>query len=191
MGNLCWAIPAPLEEERSPADSQITQRRSSRPSTALLPWSPSTGTGGRHPPETVVAFKGNPGRHGPARASPSIAKLWCSDEAVVFLFKNLSKFDAGEVGIHWADDLYADWQAFGRLANRRNGGWQIHHCRKAGPKHLSCRRLLSTVDIDHTFPASAALVVEYGWCRSGRTKQEVILLEKLVPVALEATRERF
>jgi hypothetical protein len=60
MGNLCWAIPAPLEKERSPADSRITQRRSSRPSTALLPWSPSTGTGGRHPPETVVAFNRKP-----------------------------------------------------------------------------------------------------------------------------------
>jgi hypothetical protein len=60
MGNLDWAIPAPLEKERSPADSRITQRRSSRPSTALLPWSPSTGTGGRHPPETVVAFNRKP-----------------------------------------------------------------------------------------------------------------------------------
>jgi hypothetical protein len=50
IGNLCWAIPPPLEKERSPADSQITQRRSSRPTTALLPWSPSTGTGGRHGP---------------------------------------------------------------------------------------------------------------------------------------------
>ncbi|HLZ00618.1 MAG TPA: hypothetical protein VKR55_00555, partial [Bradyrhizobium sp.] len=34
----------------------ITQRRSSRPSTALLPWSPSTGTGGRHRSEMVVAI---------------------------------------------------------------------------------------------------------------------------------------
>jgi hypothetical protein len=25
-----------------------------------LPWSPSTGTGGRHPPETVVAFNRKP-----------------------------------------------------------------------------------------------------------------------------------
>src|SRR5205807_4697654 len=31
-------------------------RRSSRPSTALLPWSPSTGTGGRHRSEMVVAI---------------------------------------------------------------------------------------------------------------------------------------
>jgi hypothetical protein len=40
----------------TPADSRITQRRSSRPSTTLLPWSPSTGTGGRHRSEKVVAI---------------------------------------------------------------------------------------------------------------------------------------
>ena len=60
-----WVIsvgPSPLlsKKERSPADSRITQRRSSRPSTALLPWSPSTGTGGRHPPETVVPSNRKP-----------------------------------------------------------------------------------------------------------------------------------
>src|SRR5712664_2541705 len=64
-GSCAWVIsvgPSPLlsKKERSPADSRITQRRSSRPSTALLPWSPSTGTGGRHPPETVVAFNRKP-----------------------------------------------------------------------------------------------------------------------------------
>jgi len=64
-GSCAWVIsvgPSPLlsKKERSPADSQITQPRSSRPSTALLPWSPSTGTGGRHPPETVVAFNRKP-----------------------------------------------------------------------------------------------------------------------------------
>ncbi|HEY4986189.1 MAG TPA: hypothetical protein VII39_06175, partial [Bradyrhizobium sp.] len=56
MGNLDWAIPAPLEKERGPADSRITQRRSSRPSTTLLPWSPWNGTGGRHQSELVVAI---------------------------------------------------------------------------------------------------------------------------------------
>ena len=50
----------PVLCRRSPADSRITQRRSSRPSTALLPWSPSTGTGGRHPPETVVPSNWKP-----------------------------------------------------------------------------------------------------------------------------------
>lgn len=58
-GFCAWVIsvgPSPLlsKKERSPADSRITQRRSSRPSTALLPSSPTTGTGGRHPPETVA-----------------------------------------------------------------------------------------------------------------------------------------
>jgi hypothetical protein len=60
MGNLDWAIPAPLEKERGPADSRITQRRSSRPSTALLPWSPWTGTGGRHRLEMVVVINRKP-----------------------------------------------------------------------------------------------------------------------------------
>src|SRR6202521_5159492 len=64
-GSCAWVIsvgPSPLlsKKERSPADSRITQRRSSRPSTALLPWSPSTGTGGRHPPETVVPSNRKP-----------------------------------------------------------------------------------------------------------------------------------
>ena len=56
MGNLDWAIPAPLEKERGPANSRITQRRSSRPSTALLPWSRWTGTDGRHRLEMLVAI---------------------------------------------------------------------------------------------------------------------------------------
>src|SRR3981189_593706 len=60
MGNLDWAIPAPLKKERGPADSPITQRRSSRPSTTLLPWSPSTGTGGRHQSEMLVAINRKP-----------------------------------------------------------------------------------------------------------------------------------
>src|SRR3984893_18512232 len=52
-GSCAWVIsigPFPLlwKKERGPADSPITQRRSLRPSTALLPWSPWTGTGGRH-----------------------------------------------------------------------------------------------------------------------------------------------
>src|SRR6266478_2549171 len=60
-GSCAWVIsvgPSPLlsKKERSPADSRITQRRSSRPSTALLPWSPSTGYGGRLQPETPVAM---------------------------------------------------------------------------------------------------------------------------------------
>jgi hypothetical protein len=42
----CGPSPLPLKKERSPADSRITQRPSSRPSTALLPWSSSTGNGG-------------------------------------------------------------------------------------------------------------------------------------------------
>jgi integrase len=51
MGNLDWAITTPLEKERGPADSQITQRRLSRPSAALLPWSPWTGARGSAQPK--------------------------------------------------------------------------------------------------------------------------------------------
>jgi hypothetical protein len=66
--------PSPLlsKKERSPADSRITQRRSSRPSTALLPWSPSTGTGGRHPPETVVPSNRKPRSPWPGARSRNV-----------------------------------------------------------------------------------------------------------------------
>jgi hypothetical protein len=60
MGNLDWAIPLLWKKERGPADSPITQRRSLRPSTALLPWSPWTGTGGRHQSEMLVAINQKP-----------------------------------------------------------------------------------------------------------------------------------
>jgi hypothetical protein len=71
---LWWVIsvgPSLLlwKKERSPADSQITQRRSSRPSTALLPWSPSTGNGVRLQPETLVAMDN---RRSPSRISPAL-----------------------------------------------------------------------------------------------------------------------
>jgi hypothetical protein len=57
MDNLDWAIVAPLERKRRPADSQITQRRSSRPCTTLLPWSPWTGTRKSHRQRRLVLCK--------------------------------------------------------------------------------------------------------------------------------------
>jgi hypothetical protein len=62
MGNLAPGIASlPLEKEQSHPDSQITQRRSSPPSTALVAiarnrWSRCVGTGGRDQSESVVAI---------------------------------------------------------------------------------------------------------------------------------------
>ncbi len=60
-GSCAWEIstgrsPLLWNEELGAPDSRITQRRSSRPPTAQLPWSPWTGTGGHHRPETPVAM---------------------------------------------------------------------------------------------------------------------------------------
>ena len=66
MGNLCSGIPRSLlQRERGHADSRITQRCPSRPSTA---WSRSPGTGGRDQSERLVAIDRNGGRHHPVRA---------------------------------------------------------------------------------------------------------------------------
>src|SRR5580704_14836683 len=57
MGNLGPGIaPLPVEKERSHADSRITQRRQSPPSTG---WSRSPGTGGRDQSERLVAINRN------------------------------------------------------------------------------------------------------------------------------------
>ena len=53
--------PAILRKWPSLKNERVSAALGARPSsTALLPWSPSTGTGGRHPPETVVAFNRKP-----------------------------------------------------------------------------------------------------------------------------------
>src|SRR5437764_13044602 len=56
MGNLSPGMPRSLQRDRGNADSQITQQRQSRPSTA---WSRSPGTGGRDQSEQVVAINRN------------------------------------------------------------------------------------------------------------------------------------
>jgi hypothetical protein len=57
MGNLGPGIaPLPVEKEPSHADSRITQRRQSPPSTG---WSRSPGTGGRDQSERLVAINRN------------------------------------------------------------------------------------------------------------------------------------
>ena len=58
MGNLAWAIPAPLEK------GARSGRFADHPTVFITPvhslWSPSTGTGGRHQSELVVAINRKP-----------------------------------------------------------------------------------------------------------------------------------
>jgi hypothetical protein len=101
-GSCAWVIsvgPSPIlsKKERSPADSRITQRRSSRPSTAPLPRSPSTGTGGRHPPETVVPFNRKP--RSPWTGARKAHKLFTvGPSAADLLLKYLGAFRGFEFG---------------------------------------------------------------------------------------------
>jgi hypothetical protein len=56
MGNLCPGMPCSPQRSRGNADSKITQRRWSHPSTA---WSRSPGMGGRDQSERPVAINWN------------------------------------------------------------------------------------------------------------------------------------
>jgi len=50
-----------------------------------LPWSPSTGTGGRHPPETVVAFNRKPWSQWTGARTPGLRVVFHSPYAIYYL----------------------------------------------------------------------------------------------------------